>query len=118
MRRYLLGILALCLLLVACSDDEDTAQTQAAAAEAAAAALPAAAPVPAPVAKPTWVDQEVQVGKGDFISTLLQAQGLSYSQSLQLVEAAKDIHDLEKIRAGDTFTFRRSVPEDEFLGLS
>jgi len=67
---------------------------------------------------PLWVDEEVQVGKGDFIGTMLQAQGLTYSESLALVATAKEIHNLEKIRRGDVFTFRKLHADGSFLGLS
>ena len=73
--------------------------------------LPAAPP-------PRWIDEEVTVGRGDFISTILQSQGLTYSESLALVEASKEVHNLEKIRRGDVFTFRRTGAEGRFVGLS
>lgn len=124
MQRSLAAAVAVGLIVLGCflfgGDDEDATTEVEASSEATedgAASLPEVEVAP-PKAAPLWLDEDIKVGDGDFISTLLQAQGLSYSESLRLVDSAKDIHNLEKIRRGDVFTFRRAQPGGTFLGLS
>jgi len=124
MKHSLIAALSIGLIVVFCSlaggDEEPSSDEQtleaAAAGETDGGSIELEAPTAPPA--PLWVDEDVKVGNGDFISTLLQSQGLSYSEALGLVDAAKDIHNLEKIRRGDVFTFRRAHPGGEFMGLS
>ncbi|MEE2827813.1 MAG: peptidoglycan DD-metalloendopeptidase family protein, partial [Myxococcota bacterium] len=111
-------VLALSLTVVGCAEpgDEGLQPEGSQTVEQGQASLPETEVIPE--AKPLWTDDTVKVGSGDFISMLLQEQGLTYSDSLALVAAAKDIHNLEKIRLGDSITFRRAEPGGAFLGLS
>jgi murein DD-endopeptidase MepM/ murein hydrolase activator NlpD len=124
MQRSLIAAGAIGLVVLACSffggDDEPTHTHIDAAPQSSeetsgegVAGEPSALP-PAPL----WIDEKVKVGNGDFISTLLESRGLTYSEALTLVESAKAVHNLEKIRRGDVFTFRRAAANGAFLGLS
>lgn len=77
-----------------------------------AAPLPEAQPEPTP-----WTASEVTVGRGATIAKLLQDQGLEYSEALQLVEAARPIHNLERIRLGETLIIRRDQRTERVVGL-
>jgi len=68
-------------------------------------------------AKPNWVASEVEVARGATIARLLQDQGLEYSEALQLVAAAKPIHDLERIRLGEVLTIRKEPESKRMVGL-
>ena len=72
---------------------------------------------PPPPPPPPWVESEVEVKSGSTIAGILQDHGLEYSEALQLVAAAKDIHNLEKIRAGDRFRVRHDRNDERLLGL-
>jgi murein DD-endopeptidase MepM/ murein hydrolase activator NlpD len=122
MHRSLIAAFVIGLVVITCwfvagdGEDNSTATTPGHTEPSDEEAVSSAAEEAPPA--PLWIDEEVKVGKGDFIGTLLQSQGLSYSESLELVGSAKDIHDLEKIQRGDVFTFRRLVASSSFLGLS
>jgi murein DD-endopeptidase MepM/ murein hydrolase activator NlpD len=121
MKRSLAAAFAIGFVVLICSlgDDDKSVTTLEQDSELTAKTVPSDEPVAPPAPPPPlWTDEDVTVGNGDFISTLLQSQGLSYSDSLGLVEVSKTIHNLEKIRRGDVFTFRRANPSGEFLGLS
>ena len=77
------------------------------------------APVPEPVAPapPPWTDTEVEVKRGTTIAGILQEQGLEYSEVLALVDASKDVHNLEQIRAGEVLTVRTDTLTGDFSGL-
>ncbi|MCP4870566.1 MAG: peptidoglycan DD-metalloendopeptidase family protein [Proteobacteria bacterium] len=85
--------------------------------DAEAAAEVAPAPEPVTPAPPPWTDTEVEVKRGSTIAEILQEQGLKYSEVLALVEASKDVHNLEKIRAGEVLTVRTDNATGSFSGL-
>ncbi len=70
-----------------------------------------------PAPELSWEERDVVVAAGDTIAKILQDQGLSYSESLELVGTGKGIHDLEKIRIGETLTFRHRKEDGSFFGL-
>lgn len=72
---------------------------------------------PAPPPPPAWVEEAVQIKSGVVITSLLQDQGLEYSEALAVVRSAQDIHDLAKIRAGETVTVRKDTDDGSFKGL-
>ncbi len=111
-RLALLLTLPLVAGLGGCSADEDVVT------EAVADAEPTPEPEPEPEtpAPPPWTDTTVEVKRGSTIAVILGDQGLEYADVLALVEASKDVHDLEKIRAGDVFTVRHDL-EGAFEGL-
>ncbi len=56
--------------------------------------------------------------RGQVITKILEeAAGLDYADALGVVNAAKDVHDLAKIRAGETFTVRKDREDGSFYGL-
>ena len=102
-------LLCLALLVSGCGDDVEVTE-----AEPAAPEVEVAEPTPTP---PTWSEEAVTVKSGQVITQLLQDQGLDYAPALALVDAGKDIHDLAKIRAGETLTIRKSLEDGSFVGL-
>ncbi len=98
-------------LLVGCDDDEvpDLAEVE-------AAATPTPTPVPTPTPLP-WVESDVTVKSGQVITSILQEQGLDYGEALTLVNAAADIHDLAKIRAGEALTVRSDRETGALIGV-
>ena len=79
-----------------------------------AASLPATPELPPP---PAWIEEAVQVARGQVITSILENQGLDYAGALSVVNAAKDVHDLAKIRAGETLTVRKDTDDGSFVGL-
>ncbi len=85
-------------------------------------AAPTATPVPEPTPEPTpppppWTTSEVEVKSGQVITKILQDQGLDYADALALVNSATEIHDLAKIRAGESLTMRSDRSSGAFVGL-
>ncbi|MCO4771146.1 MAG: M23 family metallopeptidase [Deltaproteobacteria bacterium] len=98
------------LVLAGCGGDEPIV-------EAPAPVVQAPAPPPAPP-PPPFVEEEVKVERGQVITKILeQAAGLDYADALGVVNAAIDVHDLAKIRAGETFTVRKDRDDGSFYGL-
>ena len=95
--------------------DPEPGEADIEAAAAADAALEAEAE-PAVPEPPPWVDVEVEVTRGTTIARILQDQGLGYGEVLTLVEASKEVHNLEKIRAGEVITVRKDL-DGAFVGL-
>ncbi len=77
---------------------------------------PAPTPVPTPT-PPPWVESDVTVRSGQVITKILQDQGLDYADALALVNAAVDIHDLAKIRAGEALTVRSDRATGALVGV-
>jgi murein DD-endopeptidase MepM/ murein hydrolase activator NlpD len=116
MPRTLLPIAALTLLchLAACSCGPEDVADGDVAPDADVTPEPTPEPTPPP---PTWSDTDVEVKSGTTIAVILQDQGLPYGEVLQLVEASRSVHDLEKIRAGDTITIREDKESGDFVAL-
>jgi murein DD-endopeptidase MepM/ murein hydrolase activator NlpD len=101
--------MVLCVAGLGCGDEpEDVGPV--------AEATPEPTPEPTPP-PPPWTVHEVTVRSGDTITKILQEQGLTYAEALALVGAAADIHDLAKIRAGNTFEVRKLKDDEAFAGL-
>jgi murein DD-endopeptidase MepM/ murein hydrolase activator NlpD len=103
--------LLLCMVLVAaCGEPEEIAS------EGVEEPAPVVVvePVPPP---PPWTEEAVLVTPGQVITKLLQDQGLDYGEALAVVDAGKAIHDLARIRAGETLTIRKGVDDGSFLAL-
>ncbi len=108
MKRALFFALA-ALLVVACTDEPELADPE-----------PAPEPVvvePEPPPPPPWTESAVKVKSGQVITKLLQDQGLDYADALAIVNAGKDIHDLARIRAGETLTIRSDREDASFVAL-
>jgi len=99
---------ALLLLLAGCGEDPALAEA------VPPPVVEAVAPSPPPL---PWVDEEVEVQRGQVITTILEEHGLDYADALGVVAAAKDVHDLAKIRVGQTFTVRKDRTDGSFYGL-
>jgi len=82
-----------------------------------AAPLPEVAPEPTTPPPPLWLEEQVAIKSGVVITSLLEDQGLDYSDALAVVHAAIDIHDLARIRAGETVTVRKDTQDGSFKGL-
>ena len=107
----LLAALALSITsLIGCGDGPDPDGI----AEPAPAVERPAEPAPPP---PPWREEEVQIASGVVITSLLQDQGLDYGEALAVVRSAQDIHDLARIRAGETLIIRKDTDDDSFKGL-
>jgi len=101
----------LALLLIGCGESPDPV------AEAEAAPIVEEPSTPAPPPPPPWREEPVEIKSGVVITSLLQDQGLEYSEALAVVRSAQEIHDLAKIRAGETVTIRKDRTDDSFKGL-
>ena len=107
--RKLLLLLVLALLPACGSDAPDEAPPE---------PTPSPAPTPEPTPPPPpWTTAEVAVKSGQVITTILQEQGLDYADALALVNAATGIHDLAKIRAGESLTVRSDRASGAMVGL-
>ncbi len=116
MSRTVLPLLVLLLLCLAvgCSCSDEATVGDGGEPPEGATEEPTPEPTPPP---PTWTDTDVEVKSGTTIAVILQDQGLPYGEVLQLVEASRDVHDLEKIRAGDTITIRKDNESGDFVAL-
>ena len=94
-----------------CGDDPDVV------ADADAAPRVEVAPEPVTPPPPQWIEEQVAIKSGVVITSLLQTHGLEYGDALAVVQSAVDIHDLAKIRAGETVTVRKDVSDGAFKGL-
>ena len=106
-----LMLLLMLVLLAGCGDPEPDAD---------ASPSPTATPAPTPVPTPTplpWTESELTVRSGQVITKILQDQGLDYADALALVNSATDVHDLAKIRAGETLTARSDRTSGALVGL-
>ncbi len=101
--------LSLILLLSACGEEPEPVVEP-----APVVAEPA---TPAPPPPPPYVEEDVEVNRGQVITSILEDHGLDYAGALGVVNAAKDVHDLAKIRAGETFTVRKDRHDGTFFGL-
>ncbi|MFP4155884.1 MAG: peptidoglycan DD-metalloendopeptidase family protein [Halothiobacillaceae bacterium] len=61
--------------------------------------------------------REVEVKRGDSLSTIFSRVGLGYREVHEVMALGDPVRRLERIRPGEKMTFRLS-PESEFLGLS
>ncbi len=109
--RSLATLPSLLLLLTGCGDapEPDT--------EDDAAPVVEVAPEPETPAPPPWIEEDVAIRSGAVITSLLQDQGLDYSDALAVVQSAIEIHDLARIRAGESVTVRKDTNDGSFLGL-
>jgi len=120
--KRLAPLKTLLLLLIAglgvgcsCADDP-ISETDTEAAEADAAVVAELLAEPSAPEPPPWVDTDVEVARGTTIARILQDEGLDYGDVLALVEASKEVHNLEKIRAGEVITVRKDA-DGAFVGL-
>lgn len=107
---WMLWLVLVLAPLAACGGDdpEDVAPTP--------TATPAPTPEPTPTPVP-WTDAEVTVKSGQVITKILQDAGLDYAEALGVVNAAVEIHDLAKIRAGEDLTLRTLNDTGALIGV-
>jgi murein DD-endopeptidase MepM/ murein hydrolase activator NlpD len=105
------GALALLVLAAGCGDDPAASDPEL---ELEAVAEPQ---TPAPPPPPSWIEEDVTVQRGQVITSILEAHGLDYSDALAVVNAAKDVHDLARIRLGETFIVRKDRDTGAFAGM-
>ncbi|MGC9457781.1 MAG: peptidoglycan DD-metalloendopeptidase family protein [Halothiobacillaceae bacterium] len=74
-------------------------------------------PEAALAAEPDHELREVEVRKGDSLSTIFSRVGLGYAEVHAVMALGEPVRRLERIRPGEKMVFRLS-PESEFLGLS
>ncbi len=109
--RRLTAACSLTVLLIAssaCGDDPVVVATSPEVVE------PTPEPEPPP---PPFVEEDVEVKRGQVITTILEEHGLDYGDALAMVNAAKDVHDLARIRVGETFVVRKDRKDGSFFGL-
>lgn len=82
---------------------------------------PPAEPTPRPIpviSGPRVRAYDLRIPEGGNITQLLVDQGLSRSEALLIIDAAKPIHDLGRLRAGEYLWFRAEDPGTRTLSLS
>jgi len=116
-RVVLVSLFAFGLTFSGCSESESPGNDSAQSGAESADALAASPPPPAPPPLDPWLEKTVKVKSGSTIAGILEDHGLKYSEALNLVNSAKDIHNLEKIRIGEQFTIRVDRIDGSFDSL-